>query len=511
MSDTALVYRFDDFTLDQARGLLLGRDAAEIALRPKSFALLCHLAANPGQLRSREQLLDTLWPGLAVSDDSLTQCVSEIRRAFGSRAAAILTTLPKRGYVFAAAVRREEPQAGAAPGAATALPRLHIAPLAGQPGDATTQRLAYTTMGGLIDILAHAEGIEIALADDAMPMHYRLCGEVRNRDDALRVTLRLEDVQTEGVVLWSDRIDHPVDVWPRPPKEALDRVAGAVERQIARDLLRKLRAKPEAMLTQRELCLLGREHLRHATAEGSREAMRLFRRAAVLDPGYAAAFGWQASVLIRMASFGWEWPEPPIEAAMPLARHAVELAPDSPFCLSRLAYLEMLLRNWDVALGLARQALNGGRRAAQDARGFCTLVLAHSGHPIEAVETMRALMAVDTTNPPASHQMLGLALLLANRHEEALLELRLCAAQLPEYEPCLHSLLVAAHECGKGEDADAVGRTLRRLRPGWSPEARPGLWNFRNPGDVARFEAAFRAHLPPLATPAPIPAPAPAA
>src|SRR3712207_4200312 len=69
----AMVYRFGGFTLDLSRGSLLAADGAEIALRPKAFALLRHLVQHPGRLVDRDELMRAVWPGVFVTEDSVTQ------------------------------------------------------------------------------------------------------------------------------------------------------------------------------------------------------------------------------------------------------------------------------------------------------------------------------------------------------------------------------------------------------------------------------------------------------
>ena len=100
------IYRFDRFVLDLAKGALLTTDGTEVPLRAKSFALLRFFVENPGRLHSRTTLMEVIWPGVVVTDDSLTQCVGDIRCALGD-AAHMLRTLTKRGYLFDAEVRRE--------------------------------------------------------------------------------------------------------------------------------------------------------------------------------------------------------------------------------------------------------------------------------------------------------------------------------------------------------------------------------------------------------------------
>jgi class 3 adenylate cyclase/DNA-binding winged helix-turn-helix (wHTH) protein len=93
-------YRFGGLTLDLERGTLLTNDRRELPLRPKSFALLRLLVENAGRLLSRDAIMEAIWPGVFVCDDSITQSVADIRGALGADALQILRTLPRRGYLF---------------------------------------------------------------------------------------------------------------------------------------------------------------------------------------------------------------------------------------------------------------------------------------------------------------------------------------------------------------------------------------------------------------------------
>jgi class 3 adenylate cyclase/tetratricopeptide (TPR) repeat protein len=98
---TQTTFDLAGFRLDVGCGSLLGSDGAALALRPKTFDLLTYLFQNHGRIVSRDELLEAVWPGVFVTDDSLTQCVAEIRRALGPDGADLLWTVPKRGYIFA--------------------------------------------------------------------------------------------------------------------------------------------------------------------------------------------------------------------------------------------------------------------------------------------------------------------------------------------------------------------------------------------------------------------------
>src|SRR5256714_287866 len=90
---------FDGFTVDLTRGCLL-RGTKEIKLRPKPFDALKYLVENPGRLISKTELIGVIWPDTAVTDDSLVQCLMEVRRALADDTQQIIKTVPRRGYIF---------------------------------------------------------------------------------------------------------------------------------------------------------------------------------------------------------------------------------------------------------------------------------------------------------------------------------------------------------------------------------------------------------------------------
>jgi DNA-binding winged helix-turn-helix (wHTH) protein len=94
---------FDAFTLDVSRGCLR-RGADDVRLRPKSFDVLRYLVENPGRLVGKEELLRAVWRHAFVTDNSLVQCLIEIRRALHDDGQVIIRTVPRRGYIFDTAV-----------------------------------------------------------------------------------------------------------------------------------------------------------------------------------------------------------------------------------------------------------------------------------------------------------------------------------------------------------------------------------------------------------------------
>src|SRR5579859_4540154 len=94
-----MIFQFDDYTLDIAQGCLRTANR-EVDLRPKSFEVLRCLVENAGRLVTKDELIKAVWPNVIVTDESLTQCVSEVRQAIGDRDQTKIKTVPRRGYRF---------------------------------------------------------------------------------------------------------------------------------------------------------------------------------------------------------------------------------------------------------------------------------------------------------------------------------------------------------------------------------------------------------------------------
>lgn len=107
-SGDATIFALGSFVLDVPRGALV-RDGKVQSLRPKSFEVLLVLARHAGTLVSKNRLIEDVWRGGCVSDDSITQCIVEIRRVLGDHDKTLVKTVPRRGYVLDAECVRPLP------------------------------------------------------------------------------------------------------------------------------------------------------------------------------------------------------------------------------------------------------------------------------------------------------------------------------------------------------------------------------------------------------------------
>ena len=220
------VYEFGEFRLDACRRILsTGRDGVRIPVQPKVFDAALYFLQRAGELIPKEQILADLWPGAVVEENSLTQLISELRRALGETRGENLyiVTVPRRGYQFVADVNR----VSLAPAPTASAPTVSLAVLPfGNPAHLTGDELL---AGGIPESILHRlaglRGLRLVAHDTASMAHgeshgdvrvvgrrlgarYVVQGSVQHAGSSLRITAQLVDT-TDGSQLWSLRFDRP--------------------------------------------------------------------------------------------------------------------------------------------------------------------------------------------------------------------------------------------------------------------------------------------------------------
>ena len=105
-------FAFGEFRLD-GMNAQLWHGGQEVALRPKAFAVLMHLVEHAGQLVTKQQLLDAVWPGTFVTDGVLKDSIRQLRDALGDDADSprFIETAHRRGYRFIGRLSADRPVA----------------------------------------------------------------------------------------------------------------------------------------------------------------------------------------------------------------------------------------------------------------------------------------------------------------------------------------------------------------------------------------------------------------
>ena len=130
-------WRFGRFELQRDERRLLA-DGEAVALGARALDLLITLVESAGQLITRDQLLDRVWPGRVVEENNLSVQINALRKALGND---VVATVPGHGYRFVARIDNASAPPAAAPAVLVSVPRqrthlpLRLAPLIGRGDD----------------------------------------------------------------------------------------------------------------------------------------------------------------------------------------------------------------------------------------------------------------------------------------------------------------------------------------------------------------------------------------
>lgn len=149
--------RFGDCELDLRRRELR-RDGVAVAVQPKVLDMIAYLVAHRDRVVPKNELLDALWPGEAVTEASLTFCISAARKAVGDAGSdqRIIKSWRGRGYRFVAETSDSAPRSAATtqPRPAPTRPASELPTLVGRPTErqllATSVERAKAGRGGLL-------------------------------------------------------------------------------------------------------------------------------------------------------------------------------------------------------------------------------------------------------------------------------------------------------------------------------------------------------------------------
>lgn len=291
------VHEFAGHTLDLGCGRLQ-RGHKDVALRPKSLALLAYLVENPGRVIGKEELIAAVWPTSIVTDDSLSQCLKDIRSALGTAGEGFIRTIPRRGYMVDAGQVRSRTRLPARQAERPSIAVLPFRPLAsdrehhwfaeGLTDDIATALTRSRQLTVLSRLAEPAQSLSPAEVAAALGARYAADGSVRLAGERLRVSARLVDARS-GAILWADRFDRYLnDVFA-----IQDEITGAIVRHLEIELLPEERQALQLSRTDNLEAYTYYRHgwqlARHWTKSHLLLARRMFAQAAELDPAFARA------------------------------------------------------------------------------------------------------------------------------------------------------------------------------------------------------------------------------
>jgi TolB-like protein/DNA-binding winged helix-turn-helix (wHTH) protein len=500
------MYRFAGFTFDTVRGLLLGLDGNEIRLRPKSFCLLRFLLTNSGRLIPKDELMAALWPRVIVGDDSLMQCVSDLRSSLGDIDRRIIRTIPRRGYLFTVPVSSEgregsaetrssagssqqdegDPGIGTAAGREDGLglpdkPSIAVLPFANLSSDPEQDYFVDGMVEEIITALScirwlfviarnssftyKGHPVDVTQVGRELGVRYVLKGSVRKSGNRLRIAGQLIDAANR-THLWADRFDGSLeDVFELQDKVASS-VAGIIEPTLQAAETARSADRPTDDLTAYDLYLRA-----YATVFTSSrqipEALSLLEQAIARDPRYGPALAWAAVCCNRLITDGRSGgPAADRLKGADFARRALEAARDDPSVLANAAQvLGYLGEDIDAMMALADRALAINPNFA---RGW--VISGHlrmmSGRPDIAIQHLDAALRLSPRGRiGAVLAFLGIAHFLSRHFDEAVPKLRLAMQDDPSAPQPYRWLTACYAHMGRLDDAREIMSRLRAITP----------------------------------------------
>jgi adenylate cyclase len=408
------VHQFERSILDVRRGVLIV-DGTERRLRPKSFALLQFLVENPGRPIDREEIMRAVWPNVFVTEDNITQCIKEIRRAIGDDDARTVRTLPKRGYLFAGQGDPAKPAIARPPVPSLPdKPSIAVLPFQNMSGDPDQEYFADGTVEDITTALSRirwlfviarnsafaykGRAIDIKQVSQELGVRYVLEGSVRKSGNRVRVTAQLIDAIT-GSHLWADRYDRELsDIFAVQDNIAAS-VASILEPTLAEAEQQRVLRKPPERLDAWEAYQRGQWHFHKYGADDNEIAQGFFRQTIELDPGFAPGhYGYALALLWDSWLYSKRIFSDIQSACFEEARIAVSLDDKDAMAHAVLAVTIMVTGAWETAIAQARSALALNPNNAF-VMAILGLTMGAGGHRAESIAHLRRAMRASPQDP----------------------------------------------------------------------------------------------------------------
>jgi TolB-like protein/tetratricopeptide (TPR) repeat protein len=468
--------RFGAFELD-VRSRELRRGDRLVRLQDQPFEILRMMLERPGDLVTREELRQRLWPDGTFVDfeHSLNAAVKRLRAALGDDAdnPRFVETLPRRGYRFighalGADERSIEPAGGVGPKVRLAvLPLTTLSESASQEyfTDGLTEEMI-AQLGqrcrGRIGVVARWSSMVFKGTTErareigrALRADYLLEGSVRREGDRVRITVRLIEAAGE-TQLWAETFERHLTDCLSVQADVAARVAASLAVELVPDAS-IVPAAPASATAYQEF-LKGRYYwnqwLRPEDEVGE-QALACYGEALRIDPNFAPAHAGAARAHIARAATYRERPRTALEVARASAKRALEL--DSRLSQAHLAMADVRwMLEWDwrgaEAEFLQAIALNPSEESSHRRYGS---MLAAALRPDEAVRETESACEADplclVVNTTAAF-----ARYLAGDYRGALERCRRITDIDPEYLSAREIVGLVYLQMGNSRDAIAV-------------------------------------------------------
>lgn len=307
-----MTWAFGDFHLDPDRFQLARRGVA-VPLEPQVLTLLIYLVRHHDRMISKDEIVEAVWHGQAVSDASISSRIRSARQAVDDDGARqeVIQTVHGRGFRFVAEVRATA-LARTDSGANTSEPPEQL------PGKPSIAILPFRPLGGEPELAVFAEAIPHEIIEalsrlrwltviargssfrfgrgaadpdvvaTALSARYVLTGIIECRGTGLAVTLELVEGNSRHV-LWADRLESPLDGMDDLRSRIVAHLVTALETHIPFNEARVARLSNLEDLDAWANYHVGLRHIYRFTASDTQQARACFKRAVAAEPDFARA------------------------------------------------------------------------------------------------------------------------------------------------------------------------------------------------------------------------------
>lgn len=479
---------------------LCNRNGDIVRLRRQSLHVLTVLARSPGEIVSKSRLMDEVWDRIATTEDSLVQCIADIRRTLGRE---VVETFPKRGYRLRTGTEGQEKAVrpsrwvaaaafmsiavllavairfhgigdpGVAPPGIAAAPTLAGLPSSRYSEDPALRVFGQALLNDLTTDLSSLGNLSFAVHLDRAagagargrggnrPARYVLHGTVRQHGDRIRINVALVDSEA-GANIWAERYDVTGDT----PAASQDSVTARIVHALALGLGAQC-CRPQLEPDAYYMLLSGLKPLRSHTAPGNLKARAQFQRALELDPGYARAHANLALTYARETVFRYSERHSPalVERGLEAAITAIQLDSTIPDAYLALGVLNLAIGRHDNALSAARHSIRLDETFS-DGYALLAEVAAHGGDLEEGLAAIQHAKRLHPRYPFIYDWIEGHILFMSERYMDALPLLQEVARRNPRF---YRGLVMLSATYGQIGNLPAARETLNKagqVRPG---------------------------------------------
>lgn len=461
---------FGPFLLNEV-SFELTRGGKSVSIEPQSLRLLVYLIRHRERVVSRDDLVEVIWQGRAVSDWAISGAVKAVRIALNDtkREKTIVKTIHSRGYRFVADVISTTPdqqsdkkvillvRAFQTPGKESGLEYL---------AEGITEDIIFgLSRNKNMSVLSH--NITRAIASGTPPPIYGVTniveGSVRRLGETIRINIAILDGDGQGQN-WAETFDLTDD--------SLLTGHDLIGQRLTAVLLPDQNTNPSArrgtsIPAAYDEYQKGRYAYFRYEPKAFVEALGHFSKAAEIDPGFANAYAQQAYCRTTLYVFGLPVSDKTLDPAEALARKAIESDGTSALGYARLGWVLGYRGRPDETAAAFDAAVN---RDPDNAEVYLAYgeTMNRLAQPEKAEALLDTVFSKDSYLPPSWEFPQGHTQILLEEHDRAIQHFRSVLDRVERFIPARVQLVRALWEIGDEQGATEMAATIREFAPKYS-------------------------------------------